>query len=227
MSSLSAESQNIIDVILKRFDENESRIMSEIATLKEGNAQLRNKCDVLEKRLETQDETILQMERRLNRNNVIIYGIDEKEMESELAKNIVEVLNTKLEIDINKGDIEQVYRIGKRKINESPRPIRLLLINNIVKNKIVQTKSKLKGTKIFINDDLPKTLRIREAEKRRKRMESNGKTINKRLMGQSSEEMDDDLVDKRITQEPKKLNYGAVSIDTWLGQRNDRSNEKN
>lgn len=199
---LNEQNKIMLDAILKRFDENEKRLMEEINSLKVANEGLRNRVDVMEKTVQNQKEVILQLEKRLNSNNIIIHGVDENKDDTGLEDALIDLLNSKLAVNIKKHDVQQVYRLGNNKYNA--RPIKVLLNNHKTKLSIMKEKKKLAGTSIFINDDLPKELRIREADERRKKREAYSKRGSKRPVAQSSSEMDD-TVDK-ITQDIKRKN---------------------
>ncbi|XP_044736923.1 uncharacterized protein LOC123298890 [Chrysoperla carnea] len=156
----------------------------------------------MEKTVQNQKEVILQLEKRLNSNNIIIHGVDENKDDTGLEDALIDLLNSKLAVNIKKHDVQQVYRLGNDKYNA--RPIKVLLNNHKTKLSIMKEKKKLAGTPIFINDDLPKELRIREADERRKKREAYSKRGSKRPVAQSSSEMDD-TVDK-ITQDIKRKN---------------------
>lgn len=199
---LNEQNKIMLDAILKRFDENEKRLMEEINSLKVANEGLRNRVDVMEKTVQNQKEVILQLEKRLNSNNIIIHGVDENKDDTGLEDALIDLLNSKLAVNIKEHDVQQVYRLGNNKYNA--RPIKVLLNNHKTKLSIMKEKKKLAGTSIFINDDLPKELRIREADERRKKREAYSKRGSKRPVAQSSSEMDD-TVDK-ITQDIKRKN---------------------
>lgn len=198
--SLSAEFQVLLDAIYKRFDESEQKIMDEISNLKVVNEQMKCRMEEAEKTIERQNEVILQMERRLNGNNLIIHGLNEIE-EEHLEENVIGVLNNKLGVRLKSDDIQQVYRLGKKNVSASKsRPIKLQLGNHKTKLMIVRERRKLAGTSIYINEDLPIQLRLREAEKRRLLKGERGV---KRLLNQSSEA---DEPGETISQNNKRRN---------------------
>lgn len=149
------------------------------------------------------------MEKKLRSNNLIIHGVVNGD-DSCLEGTVVDLLNNKLGVDINKNEIQQIYRLGKLKDEQHIRPIKLSLSNHKMKLKIMKEKKKLTGTTIFINDDLPKQLRIREAEKRRMRRESPERRGHKIPVAQSSNDLDDSI--EKVTQVMKRSN--RINSDT-------------
>lgn len=100
-------------------------------------------------------------------------------------------------------NIQQPYRLGKVPTYLHPRPVRVHLMSTRIKQSIMLQRVKLRGTKIYLYDDLPTVLRIREAENRKMRLEAVKLNSGKRLQPQSSEENGDS--DDKIVQERKKL----------------------
>lgn len=90
-------------------------------------------------------------EKKLKRNNLFIYGIDEREERT--LETIVEFFNTKLEIPLCGDDINCTYRVGAQHENKT-RPIIVEFISNIKKRLVFKNISKLKGSSVVIRDDL-------------------------------------------------------------------------
>lgn len=201
---LNDQNKALLDAIYKRFDESERKITEELNNLKIINEQLKKRVVETEKKIEVQNETILQLEKRLNNNNLIIHGMEEKENdEVQLEENITGFLNNKLGVELKTDNIQQVYRIGKINNQNKPRPVKLNLSNYRTKEMITSQRRKLAGTSVFINDDLPKELRLRAAEKRRKLVNERGI---KRYLNESAEQAQD--LEDRITQDNKRINGG-------------------
>lgn len=104
---------------------------------------------------------------------------------------------------IGSDDIQHVYCIQATKSNvgtRKSRPIKLQHIYHKAKLSIVKERKKLAGTSIYINEDLPMQLRLREAENRRLLKNERGL---KRFLNQSDET--DDPGDT-ISQDAKRRN---------------------
>lgn len=126
-----------------RFDKQEEKIgmlEKDITTLK---------TEIEELKLEKDN-----MEQYNRRNNIRIFGVQEKNQE-----NVLEVLQKLFTENLNSSvsteDIEICHRVGT-KIEKKARPILVKFKENSTRNKIYYSKKALKGTKIVIREDLSK-----------------------------------------------------------------------
>lgn len=119
-----------------------------------------NKCKDLEKEnleLKTvvakQQRTIESIRRQ---NNIIFFGINEFSGENfdSLENSILDLCNKVLSVQVTKTDLNYVRRIGKT--GDRPRPVVVSLISKIKKREMFQNAAKLKGSKIYIGEDLDK-----------------------------------------------------------------------
>lgn len=100
------------------------------------------------------------LENRSRRNNLLIYGVTENsgETSDELLETVTALIISKL--DVKCGDIERCHRLGVRKSSStSPRPVIIKLLDFRTKVAILSNASKLKGAKIFINEDFSERVR--------------------------------------------------------------------
>lgn len=119
-----------------------------------------DKIAVLEKTINTQEEKIKLLENKLDNvqqttksNNICIYGIQEQEKE-DLQGKVLQIINEKMRIEVQKNDIVKCYRIG---INKNKlRPIIVTFENQNKRNLVLRNSKTLKGTKIGISEDLIK-----------------------------------------------------------------------
>jgi len=87
------------------------------------------------------------------RRNIIVLGIKEETQENwKTRAQIISDLANKL--GITSIDYDEAKRIGFRKNPAKDRPMLIRLVRMHDKQEIMSQRSKLKGTKIFINDDL-------------------------------------------------------------------------
>lgn len=116
---------------------------------------LKNTVEILDRRNDD-------LENRLRRNNLIIYGLTEtvKETPEQLLETVYELINVKLGVKCE--NIERWHRLGMRK-NSSPRPVIIKLIDFRTKTQILSNARKLKGSKIYINEDF--SARVRQIRK--------------------------------------------------------------
>lgn len=113
------------------------------------------KLQELEEHINTQYSV---MEQKFCSKNIILYGLSEAENENALLiDNILEICLTKLKIeDLDKKDISEVYRLGK-KSSDKVRPVAIVFLRMWQRNLVFTNKSKLKGSKLFMSEMLVKT----------------------------------------------------------------------
>jgi len=118
------------------------------------------------------DITTLQSEAR--KKNLITSGLAEHDNENTQAV-VKKFFEQSLEI---KPRFDEVFRLGK--LNEKfPRPIKVTFIYNQEKKDVLHSSHKLKGSEIYINEDLSKTERIEKAQLRKiaKKARGEGKEV--------------------------------------------------
>lgn len=104
----------------------------------EENKNLKSNVEYLKKKIEN-------LEREKRRNNIIIYGLTEKEKStSDLIKTIRKLFLDELDINIEEYEINKVHRIGIRNKNEKARPTLLSLVSEWKKKEIMRNKKKVK-----------------------------------------------------------------------------------
>lgn len=187
--------------LLKQIIDQNSEIKEDIKTIKgeisENKAyieELKKKVCSLEKENQNIKQTVKTLEKKSKRNNIIIFGIEENENEDTINEAVTNI-NRKLNLSLEKTDINNGFRIGK-KVENKIRPIILELLRGHTKYTILNNCHKLKGQNISIARDLikeelqeQKTLRnhLKEAKENKQtakivgnKLELNGKlyTIN-------------------------------------------------
>lgn len=142
--------ENITQKISSNLDEKFICVEQELNKIK--NNQIEQ-----EHRLDSFDKTLRQ-------RNIIIFGISDNEKKySELEDLILQIMLKKLEIKLERKEIEFAGRIGKKE-NNKLRPIRLTLTTLGMKIQILQRKKLLDGSGIYIKEDYPpKVLETRKA----------------------------------------------------------------
>lgn len=170
--------------ILAQIDEKLTPFAREIQELRSENDTLREKISYLEKH------------KRIN--NLILYGMKEKENSFDnLIDMVKKKFNDDLNISVENSDINSIYRIGKNdKNNGKPRPILITFVNNWKKNDIMKNKKKLKD-EIYASEDYPIEV------------------LNKRK----------ELLPK-LEEERKKGNYAFINYDKLVVKEGRPGNEK-
>lgn len=122
---------------------------------------LQKKTNELEKVVQKQDDTIKMIvkqnerfEKWIRRNNIIVYGLEEMYDENILDR-ILQIFNTKMNLNVKNSDIGRCYRLGKPNAKKS-RPVLVNFFNGCTRQIIFSNKKCLKGTKYVIKEDLTK-----------------------------------------------------------------------
>ena len=99
-----------------------------------------------------------------HRDNVLIIdGLKEgaSNSENDLVKDVVNMLNEKfaaMELELTNRDVVRAIRLGKQG-GDRPRPVKASLQSDWLKKDLMHQKMTLKGTDIYLKDNLPKDLR--------------------------------------------------------------------
>ncbi|VVC97759.1 unnamed protein product [Leptidea sinapis] len=86
------------------------------------------------------------MENQSSKNHIILHGIKENERSTvNLMEIAVEKPKNELNINLSNSDIDHIYRIGKKEVEEHRkiRPVLISLTNRWMKYEIIKNKKKL------------------------------------------------------------------------------------
>ena len=123
------------------------------ATIARKDAEIRD----LQIRLTNVEERCDDLEQYSRRNTVRIRGVAEAQNENTDCV-VKELATRKLSIQISDSDVVRSHRIGKRAEDRStPRDIIVRFTTHNTKSSVMRSARKLKGTHVFINEDLTKT----------------------------------------------------------------------
>ena len=92
------------------------------------------------------------------RNNIVIVGVPESPNETaeETSKIAAETLNARMpDTNIRRCDIDIAHRLGQKQDNK-PRAVIMRFVSRMTRNNIVRNRKTLKGSNIYINEDLTK-----------------------------------------------------------------------
>lgn len=127
--SLSKEHKIYVQELLLKFDVFEKNIFQRLKLIEK---QIHNKCDVIEQ--------------RLYNKHLVLYGLQEEDGEV-LLDLIPKVFLKHLKIsNLDKNDISDAYRLGKK--GEKVRPVIIEFLRMWQRNLVFTNKSKFKGSKI-------------------------------------------------------------------------------
>ncbi|XP_044766546.1 uncharacterized protein LOC123322646 [Coccinella septempunctata] len=101
-------------------------------------------CEV---RLSRVEREILEIKRRSLRNNIIISGLEANC--SSLVNYVISKLNALLSINLLETEVNNIYRLGKTKP-----VIKIEFVSFLAKSKVIENRHKLKGSRVYINEDL-------------------------------------------------------------------------
>ncbi|XP_031340978.1 uncharacterized protein LOC116169091 [Photinus pyralis] len=93
------------------------------------------------------------LEQYTRRNNILIFGVREEDNEV-LTDKVISLLNTRMGVKLDKGDIDRLHRFGK--FGDKPRPIIIKFKGYEPKQAIIRKRKLLKGTPVVIKEDLTK-----------------------------------------------------------------------
>lgn len=130
-SDIKSELKKVNDNILMKIEEQNKKI-----------SELEKKCNKLE-------QNFLPVERRLRKNNIIIFGLEVKD-ETELLGLIITFFKDALGVDVDESDLNNLYTIK----SEKGTPVKVEFVSFLKKSSILKNLPKLKGTRTFIAQDL-------------------------------------------------------------------------
>lgn len=161
---------NQVDIITK-LETFENKANNELQVL-------RNELQLLNKSTKIIEEDCNTFLQNSHNRKILIHGIDEGD-----GKSIYDDVNNVLKngyISINKQDVCNCYRLGKKLVNKN-RPVVLEFLHQWRRDEIFYNKSSLKGSSILITEMLTKSnyKRFQECFKRFKKdcWTHNGKTV--------------------------------------------------
>ena len=143
---------------ITRLEKEFGMVRKEIDEMKKAIHELTSKCSqmkeadtsVANKSIQSQQRILEMHERELRRNNLVIVGVEEDRPRETTVEVVKKVLSNKLNTEI---PIIEARRIGKAN-TRGPRPILVRLPDYNTKVSVLKKRSQMKGTNIFINDDL-------------------------------------------------------------------------
>ena len=158
----------------KNFEQNFAELKESINFQGKETEDLKKTVNNLDLKLKEKEakmqEEIDQLATYISRENLVIFGIPEKEsMEEEDTEQILKefyISHLKLQPDQVEGiEYQRVHRVPKSSTTPGPRPIKARYLRYKDKVTILRNAKNLKGSKIFIAEDLPKRVRvIRQAQ---------------------------------------------------------------
>lgn len=197
--------------ISQKILRSEENIKCEVQKITEICQKIQVENQQLKETVSKQQEVITSLQKLVSKRNVIIHGLEETE--DDLETDVSKMMHEKLKVSLKSEDVEEVFRIGKK--SNRTRPVKLVFASLKKRQEVFKVKSNLKGSEIYINEDLPFEIRKQRQAIRNLRNQNTAvveKTTNKRLLSvspQSSSQRDDT---NRIEQDGKKLKKAGNEI---------------
>lgn len=126
---------------------------------------LEDQLAAIEEKLEVLQETSNDNEQYSRRYNIRIYGVDQPAFDEEnednvalqanenCAKTVIDLCTQELGIMVERNEIDRAHRIG-RPNQDGQRALIVKFHGHESKRKVMRAKWRLKGKKVFINEDL-------------------------------------------------------------------------
>ena len=127
ITSLRDDFSSLKDVVIKR--------------LQEDNAQLRTKCDCLERKVDVLQSSIDDLEQYDRRNNIILSGIPDSVSDDNLEETVTAILSD-IDVQVTTNYVEACHRIGQSDKNKSKKTI-ICFVNRKHCRKIVENNKKV------------------------------------------------------------------------------------
>lgn len=102
----------------------------------------------LDGRLLKLEEEIVNIKRIIIKNNIIVSGLVVDD--ADLLNSCISRINELLEINLSPNNINNIYKLGR----DQHSPIKIEFTSYLTKNLVLKNSRKLKGKKIYINNDL-------------------------------------------------------------------------
>ncbi|KAI5703797.1 hypothetical protein M8J75_016350 [Diaphorina citri] len=140
-SLLQALSDQIAQKLNTLMEKRVEQLERDVQYLQKENVDLKNK--------------MIELEQYGRRNSIRIFGMQESKDEDTVAA-VVQLVNSRLNIQVTNRDVDACHRLGKMKTNGKPRSIICKFTSRLIRDKVYFNKKQLKGTKINIKEDLCK-----------------------------------------------------------------------
>lgn len=148
---MASVSDELSKFLKNEFSAQTSTIKEELAKLREEIKQIRSttgeRVQLCEERVNRVEEELLEFKRHSIKNNIIITGLELND--SNLVHSVISQLNSLLNINLVEFEVNNIYRLSK---NNSV--IKIEFLSFLAKSKVINNRRKLKGTRIYISEDL-------------------------------------------------------------------------
>lgn len=124
---------------------------------------LEGKYEILKDKLENQEKRLYFIEKQSRQRNIVFFGIQETETNYiNLENNVINFINKHFSLELDKRDIQEARRIGKK--GDKARPITVTFSTLGTKINILKQKNTLKDSGYYIQEDYPPNILERRRE---------------------------------------------------------------
>lgn len=142
------------------------KMNEKLEPLIEENKIMKNKIEILEKKIDY-------LEREKKKNNILCFGLEEKENSAwDLLQEIQVIFKNDLKVTLDINDVSKIYRIGPKQENKI-RPVLIAFANTWKRTKILKTRKSLKS--VYVNEDFPKEVLDKRRELKPRLLEERAK----------------------------------------------------
>ena len=163
-NTMALMSKNIVVPIVTQLEEQISELKAEIMMKDDRIQNLELEVSNLQTKLTVVEEKLEQVEDKLElsskENNLLFDGLKEESNEN-TKKIVMDLIRTKLKIDLQNYEVNEAYRVGKtNNPDKNPRRILAKFSNQGIKNRVYRQRLGLRGMEdhkqVYINEDLTK-----------------------------------------------------------------------
>ena len=144
---LSALRDTIAGEVERVFRDRFEEMAAHVTSIQKVNKDLSDKCEMLSTKCDS-------LEQYSRRTSIRISGIKDGS-HLEVEASVISILRDKLELNIDASSIDRCHPIGKPQ--DGSRNVLVKFVSYRHQRQVLASRSKLKGTGIFINEDLTKT----------------------------------------------------------------------
>lgn len=144
----------LTEMVIKEIESQKNKIEDDInKSFKFLEEDIQTKLSDLQSQVRNLQSSNNNLEQYTRKNSVRLFGIPENI--EDIETTTLQIFNDKMSTPITREDIEIIHRTG-RPFTDKPRPILIKFTSHKKKTDIMRSKKHLKGSKIFITEDLTK-----------------------------------------------------------------------
>lgn len=136
------------DLVLQATREHEDIVMQNVKEI----------CDMVVKKIASMNNNLVRNGFDSKRKNLVMYGVPEVEDETceKTIGKVLEAVNAIMELKVQRYEIDNCFRLGRRNPKYSGRPVLIKLTSEWRKWEILKRSHMLKGRKLFVDEDYTK-----------------------------------------------------------------------